>query len=133
MMSDNFYDLLRARFQPAIKKPFLTLPDGRNVTYGEIDALSAKMAGALVGAGARPGDRVLVQVEKSPENIALYIGALRAGLIYVPLNTAYTGDEVSYFLKDAEPAIFFLRSRKRNCAGVDCEARRRRRFVDAWR
>lgn len=106
MMSDNFYDLLRARFDTAMTKPFLTAPDGRQVTYGEIDALSAKMASALAGAGAQPGDRVLVQVEKSPENIALYLGALRAGLIYVPLNKAYTGDEVSYFLQDAEPAVF---------------------------
>ena len=106
MTSDNFYDLLRARFHPAMMKPFLTLQDGRSVTYGEIDALSAKIAGALVGAGARPGDRVLVQVEKSPENVALYLGALRAGLIYVPLNTAYTRDEIGYFLNDADPSIF---------------------------
>ncbi len=106
MMSDNFYGLLQTRFRPAMKKPFLTAPNGRQVTYGEIDALAANMAGALAGAGARPGDRVLVQVEKSPENIALYFGALRAGLIYVPLNTAYTRGEVGYFLKDAEPAIF---------------------------
>lgn len=105
-VSDNFYELLRARFHPSFEKPFLTAPEGANFTYGDIDALSAKMAGALVAGGAQPGDRVMVQVEKSPENVALYLGAMRAGLIYVPLNTAYTSEEVEYFLNDAEPAIF---------------------------
>ncbi len=106
MMSENFYDLLRRHFHASMAKPFLTLHDNRAVTYGEIDALSAAMAGALLGAGAKPGDRIVVQVEKSPENIALYLGALRAGLVYTPLNTAYTSEEVSYFLDDAEPVLF---------------------------
>ncbi len=105
MSSDNFYALLKSRFQGAEARPFLTLPDGRAVSYGEADALSARMAGALLAAGARPGDRLLAQVEKSPENVALYLGAMRAGLVYIPLNTAYTTDEVSYFLNDAKASL----------------------------
>ena len=105
-MSGNFYSLLRERFSSYLEKPFLSLPDGRSYSYGEMDALSEQMAGAIAECGAKPGDRMLVQVEKSSENIALYLGALRAGVVYTPLNTAYTQDELSYFLRDAEPVIF---------------------------
>ena len=102
-----FYTLLASRFDPAA--PFLTVPGGRRWSYGEIEALSARMAGALLAAGAKPGDRVCVQVDKSAENVVLYLAALRAGLVYVPLNTAYTESEIGYFLADAEPALFVCR------------------------
>ncbi|MEZ5891698.1 MAG: AMP-binding protein [Parvularculaceae bacterium] len=106
MSNANFFADLRAAYAAAPDRPFLSLPDGRVFTYGEIDALSARMAGALLAAGAKPGDRIAVQVEKSPENVALYLGAMRAGLVYVPLNTAYTAAEISYFLGDAAPSVF---------------------------
>ena len=83
----------------------LTGIDGDVCSYGEMDARAAKMAGTFIAMGAQPGDRILVQVEKSTENVAAYLGAIRAGLVYVPLNTAYTDEEVVYFLKDADPAI----------------------------
>jgi len=102
----NFFAALRAAWRSKETAPSLTLPDGRQLSYGETDAASAKMAAALRSAGARPGDRMVVQVEKSPENVALYLAALRAGLVYVPLNTAYTPGEVGYFLGDAEPSVF---------------------------
>ena len=57
--------------------------------------------------GAAPGDRVLVQAEKSVEGALLYLASLRAGLIYVPLNTAYTAAELAYFIEDAEPKLVF--------------------------
>lgn len=106
MIDQNFFSLLRDRFADASEKPFLTMPCGRSFSYGEIDELSAKIAGALLSVGLAPGDRIVVQVEKSPQNVALYLGAMRAGLVYVPLNTSYTADEVEYFLNDAEPSIF---------------------------
>jgi malonyl-CoA/methylmalonyl-CoA synthetase len=61
----------------------------------------------LVRLGAKPGDRVLVQAEKSVEGALLYLASLRAGLVYVPLNTAYTAAELGYFIGDAEPALVF--------------------------
>jgi len=64
-------------------------------------------AAALRARGARPGDRVLVQAEKSVEVALLYLACLRAGLICVPLNTAYTPAELAYFIADAEPALIF--------------------------
>ena len=122
MALHNFYAALRAAWNGAEAKPCLTLPDGRTFSYGEVDALSARMAGALLAAGARPGDRVLVQVEKSPENVGLYLGAMRAGLVYVPLNTAYTTNEVAYFLNDAEPAVFVCTPERENALGPIAKA-----------
>lgn len=106
MLNNNFYALLHSRFSAFKDKVFLQQPDGAYYTYGEIDAFAMRMAGALVAAGARPGDRIVAQVEKSPANVALYLGAMRAGLVYTPLNTAYMPDEAAYFLKDAAPAVF---------------------------
>lgn len=106
MKNGNFFSELRAAYEGASQFPFLTTPEGKSFTYGDIDTLSARMADALRHSGAKPGDRIAVQVDKSPENAALYLGAMRAGLIYVPLNTAYTPSEIDYFLNDASPAIF---------------------------
>lgn len=108
----NFFALLRSRFP--LDAPCLAIPGGKSWSYGEIDALSARMAGALVAAGAQPGDRVAVQVDKSAENVALYLGAMRAGLVYVPLNTAYTETEIAYFLGDADPVVFVCKPEKEN-------------------
>jgi malonyl-CoA/methylmalonyl-CoA synthetase len=105
MINGNFFSLIEERIVRAKDKIFLTIPGGRRWSFAEIDDLSAKMAGALRAAGARPGDRIAVQVEKGAENVALYLASLRAGLVYLPLNTAYTDSEVGYFLADAEPSV----------------------------
>lgn len=109
MADQNFYALLRNRYQPHLDKPCLTTPDRMELSYRDLDTLSARMAATLRDQGAQPGDRVMVQVEKSPENVALYFGSLRAGLVYVPLNTAYTPNEIEYFLTDAKPTLFICR------------------------
>jgi malonyl-CoA/methylmalonyl-CoA synthetase len=75
--------------------------------------LSARAAAALAGLGIAPGDRVAVQTEKSPEALFLYLGALRAGAVFLPLNTAYTPSEVAYFVGDARPKIFIADPAKR--------------------
>lgn len=106
MTAGNFHELIGKRIAQNANAPFLTIPGGRSWTFGAIDALSASIAGALARAGAKPGDRIAVQVEKSAENVALYLASLRGGFVYVPLNTAYTPGEVAYFIEDAEPAVF---------------------------
>jgi malonyl-CoA/methylmalonyl-CoA synthetase len=73
--------------------------------YSELDAEVASWSAAIVALGARPGDRILVQAEKSVDCALLYLASLRAGLLWVPLNTAYTPAEVDMFVADAEPAI----------------------------
>jgi malonyl-CoA/methylmalonyl-CoA synthetase len=81
------------------------LPDGSSTTYGEAFALAARFANALEASGIEPGDRVAVQVEKSWPAVVLYLGCLRAGAVYLPLNPAYTTAEVEHFLRDAEPRV----------------------------
>ena len=82
--------------------------DARSWTGAELDRWSAQYAQALAQLGVRAGDRIAVQIEKSPNNVALYLAALRVGAIYVPLNTAYQPREVKYFLTDAEPRVFVV-------------------------
>lgn len=106
MTDGNFFSLLAARFSRHGGAPLLTLPGGESVSYSQMEKLSAGMAGALIVAGARPGDRIAAQVEKSAEAVALYLASLRAGFAFLPLNTAYTPTEIAYFLTDAAPAIF---------------------------
>jgi malonyl-CoA/methylmalonyl-CoA synthetase len=75
-------------------------------SYGDLDRRAAALAGALTSVGVEVGDRVVVQVDKSPDAVALYLGCLRIGAVYVPLNTAYTPSEVALLLEDAGAALF---------------------------
>ena len=103
-MPNPLYDAL---FAPLAQRqtPFLTLPDGGTISGAAFHALCARTAGALMALGLRPGDRMAVQVAKSAAALALYGGAVMAGVVFLPLNTAYTPDEVAYFLGDAEAAL----------------------------
>jgi malonyl-CoA/methylmalonyl-CoA synthetase len=74
-------------------------------SYSDLFAASARLAHALVERGVRPGDRVAVQIEKSPAGFALYLAALQAGAVFLPLNTGYTPTELAYFIDDAEPSL----------------------------
>jgi malonyl-CoA/methylmalonyl-CoA synthetase len=84
-------------------------PDGRSWSYADVHRLSARYASALMQAGVKPGDRVAAQVEKSAEALLLYLGCVRAGAVFLPLNPAYTSAEVEYFIADGEPALFVAR------------------------
>ncbi len=101
----NLYAALGA-VRPPKDNVFARLEDGRSYTYADVEAVSARFASALVALGVKPGDRVAAQVEKSIEAVMLYLGTLRAGAVFLPLNTAYTAAEVEYFLTDAEPSVF---------------------------
>ncbi|MET4065331.1 malonyl-CoA/methylmalonyl-CoA synthetase [Bradyrhizobium sp. S3.2.6] len=79
--------------------------DGARISYGDLIARAGQMANVLVARGVKPGDRVAVQVDKSVANIVLYLGTVRAGAVYLPLNTAYTLNELDYFIGDAEPSL----------------------------
>ena len=81
MKNENFFQLIAGGIAANSQNIFLSIPNGRDWTYGEVDALSARIARALISVGARPGDRIAAQVEKSAENVALYLAALRAGFI----------------------------------------------------
>ena len=70
--------------------------------------VAARFGAALAAAGAVPGDRVAVQVAKSWQALALYVGCVRSGFVFLPLNTAYTEAELDYFVGDAEPAALVV-------------------------
>ena len=86
-------------------RPLLRTPGGQCVSYGAMNRLTDRIAGALAQRAVAPGDRVVAQIEKSPEAVALYLACLRLGAVFVPLNTAYTTTEIEYFLGDAAPKV----------------------------
>src|ERR1700710_3030717 len=79
--------------------------DGQRISYGDLIARAGQMANVLVARGVKPGDRVAAQTEKSVPGLVLYLATVRAGAIYLPLNTAYTLNELDYFIGDAEPSL----------------------------
>lgn len=89
-----------------LSKPFIRTPLGGGYSYADMLRSTSQFAHALVELGVQPGDRVAVQVDKSPETVMLYLAVLRVGAVYLPLNSGYTGDELRYFLDDAEPSLF---------------------------
>lgn len=101
----NLYQLLESRFPTTPDTCAFETPDGRYYTFDDLRAGSAKIANWLTSLNIPQGSRVAVQVEKSVEAVMLYLGTLRAGMVFLPLNTAYRESEISYFLKDAEPAV----------------------------
>ena len=104
-MNHNLYALFEARFRAQRDAACLRLPGREDWRYSDLGVRVAKAAGALAALGVGPGDRVVAQTEKTPEALALYLGCLKVGAVYVPLNTAYTAAEMRYFLSDAEPAL----------------------------
>ena len=104
-MTDNLYDLFRDRFPADRSQPFIETADGGVYSYADLEDISGRFAGVLAGLGVARGDRVAIQVDKSPEAIFLYLACVRIGAIYLPLNTAYRKGEVSYFLADAGPKV----------------------------
>jgi len=109
MESNYLYDgLLGGRETDS--RPLLQVPHGKSWCYADIVDLSGRLANLLQQQGVKSGDRVAVQVQKSVEAIALYLATIRAGAVFLPLNSAYTRAEVGYFLDDAEPSVFICSS-----------------------
>src|SRR4051812_33922019 len=77
----------------------------QRIAYGDLIARAGQMANLLVARGVKPGDRVAAQTEKSVAGLVLYLATVRAGAVYLPLNTAYTLNELEYFIGDAEPSL----------------------------
>ena len=101
----NLYTLLRSRFPENLDATAIETGAGLYYTWRDLERASGRMANWMAREGIAPGARVAVQVEKSPEVLMLYLACLRAGLVYVPLNTAYQRGELEHFLHDAQPAL----------------------------
>ena len=105
----NLYAALRQAFPADLDRVAVQAFDasGRELAYSwrDLDRASAMMANLLAALDLPRGARVVAQVDKSVEAMLLYLAVLRAGLVYVPLNTAYQRSELAYFLEDASPAV----------------------------
>ena len=103
-MPNTLYDAL---FAPLIGRdsPLLILPSGDTITGDAFLRLVARHANALRAAGVKQGDRIAAQVAKTPEALAVYGAAIALGAVFLPLNTAYTADELDYFLGNATPRL----------------------------
>jgi malonyl-CoA/methylmalonyl-CoA synthetase len=98
-------ELIRRRRPLDGSTMLLCEPGGTLVTYDDADRLVGRLANTLRSNGARPGDRVVVQADKSPTALFLYLACLRSGAVFLPLNTAYSDAEVGYVLRDARPSV----------------------------
>jgi malonyl-CoA/methylmalonyl-CoA synthetase len=104
-MANPLYDALFG-LHSGKDTPFLHLADGGVVTHAAFLRQVAQFAYAMAALGLAPGDRVAVQIAKSPEALAVYGACVQSGLVFLPLNTAYTPDEVSYFVTDSGAKLF---------------------------
>jgi malonyl-CoA/methylmalonyl-CoA synthetase len=103
-MTNHLFQAVRERTRAFGEQTFLEAA-GHRWTYADMMAQAARFAEALRMRGVEPGDRIAVQVEKSAQALMLYLGAVRAGAVFLPLDTAYTVAELEYFLTDAGPKI----------------------------
>ena len=110
-MSDNLYDLLANGFPADRGKPCFINSDGTEFAYGALEAAVARVAGHLIAQGVESGDRVVFKDEKSVEGVIVYLATLKAGAVFVPLNSAYTPSEVEYFIGNAEPKLVITDAR----------------------
>jgi malonyl-CoA/methylmalonyl-CoA synthetase len=101
-MTNMLFDRL---FLKAVATDPALTTETRTFSYADLERETARFANALLASGVSVGDRVAVQVEKTPANLVLYLATVRAGAVFLPLNTAYTVAELGYFLSDAEPAL----------------------------
>jgi malonyl-CoA/methylmalonyl-CoA synthetase len=101
----NLYSALRAAFPQALDSVAVETDNGLFYTWRDLDRASAMVANLLASLELPTGSRIAVQVEKSVEALVLYLATLRAGFVFLPLNTAYQSAEIEYFIGNAEPAV----------------------------
>ena len=101
----NLYAHFSAGIDAQPDKELLCTEAASSLSYADVAARSAAIAACLVRLGVEPGDRVSVQVAKSPEAMCLYLACLRAGFVFHPMNPAYRTAELDYFINNAEPSV----------------------------
>lgn len=104
-MNANLYALFRSRFPEDLDDCWLETADGTYYSWRDLDRGSAKIANLLASLNLPEGSRIAAQIEKSPEALMLYLATVRAGFVWLPLNTAYRSTEMAYFIENASPAV----------------------------
>jgi malonyl-CoA/methylmalonyl-CoA synthetase len=105
MTDQNLFTALRAAFPPDLDATAVETDDGLRYSWRDLDRATAMLANLLASLKLPAGSRIAVQVEKSVEAMMLYLATLRAGHVFLPLNTAYQSAEIEYFIGNAEPAV----------------------------
>ncbi|MCB2130707.1 MAG: malonyl-CoA synthase [Rhodobacteraceae bacterium] len=105
----TIYDSFLASVEASPDKALFDRPGKPDISFAEARDSVWRLATVLTDIGVKPGDRVAAQTDKSPEAIFLYLATLQIGAVYLPLNTAYTGSEIDYFIGDAAPRLFVCR------------------------
>ena len=105
MTHNNLFAALRAAFPADLTATAVETDEGLRYSWQDLDRATAMMANLLQSLDLPQGSRVAVQVEKSVEALMLYLATLRAGYVFLPLNTAYQSAEIEYFICNAEPAV----------------------------
>ena len=105
MKNNNLFAALRAAFPSDLDAVAIETGEGLNYSWRDLERSTAMMANLLTSLKLPAGSRVAVQVEKSVEAVMLYLATLRAGYVFLPLNTAYQSAEIEYFIGNAEPAV----------------------------
>ena len=116
----NLYASFKSNF-PRLETRLLTTAAGISYSYADAEQSSAQIANYLVSLGLKRGDRVSAQVSKSPQALWLYLAVVRAGLVFHPLNPAYTDEELDFFLRDAAPAILICDSNRSDALQDLCQ------------
>ena len=106
----NFYSLIESIVKSKPTNVAIKSSAKQVISYRELDQQVSRYALALDARGACPGDRIIVQVDKSLPSLFLYLACLKAGYVFVPLNTAYKSTELTHFIADAEPKLFVTSS-----------------------
>lgn len=104
-MNANLYTLFRSRFPQDLDDCWLETEDAKYYSWRDLERGTAKIANLFASLQLPPGSRIAAQVEKSPEALMLYLATVRAGFVYLPLNTAYRASEMEYFIGNATPAV----------------------------
>ena len=105
-MNHNLYLLFEERFSTQPDKPCMLDEQGQVLlTYAELQNQSAAIAAVLAANSLQKGDRLVAQIDKTPLGVSLYLACLRKGIVYIPLNTAYTSSELEYFLEDSQATL----------------------------
>lgn len=112
--NQNFFQFFADNLSKLADKTILDTDSGETLSYADLYMESARLTNYLSDIGATPGDRISVQVEKSPQAFCLYLACLRAGLIFHPLNPAYQAAELEYFLANAEPQVLICDAAKQD-------------------
>ena len=104
-MNANLYALFASRFPEDRAACCIETADGALYSWDDVERASARIANLLASLGLPPAARIAVQVEKSAEALILYLATIRAGYVYLPLNTAYRAAEIDYFIDNAAPSV----------------------------